>query len=303
MLASTSACKQDNSSCFFKCNFICQYLRCHHGDVSRGNCITSEKYRIEPAKIKPGLKNLKLSDWKLSQRSTQFRAVPVFLQKKKKKTHNITLRQLIHILWSFCREMGPSFRTFKLWMMDDFTAKWGFSRSAANRDGRQASCAASEGNPRASWITDGSGERGRMHPETAGKLSSVDVQVFPNGACVGPQVASKDQCVGEVAPQTAHFWFVSSGLTEDTWQLISTPTENWLAAPLKVWSVEFTETSSVVASQLSIPRHARRNFVSLQSEGLVCLFHSESSGVQWLRDLCRFTASCWVLHHYTQINI
>lgn len=145
--------------------------------------------------------------------------------------------------------------------------------------------------------------QGRRCKHHRHKLLSVDVQVFPNGVCVGPLVASKDQCVGEVAPQKAHVWFVSSGLTEETWQLISTPTENWLAAPLKVWSVEFTETSSVVASQLSIPCHACRNFLSLQSQCLVCLFHSESSGVQWLRDLCRFTASCWVLHHYAQINI
>lgn len=141
--------------------------------------------------------------------------------------------------------MGPSFRTFKLWMMDDFTAKWGFSRSAASREGREASRAAREGTPRASWIADGSGERGRMHPETAGTpLQTSQTQTlvsrcagFPERVCGGPLVASKDQCVGEVAPQKAHVWFVSSGLTEETWQLISTPTENWLAAPLKVWSV------------------------------------------------------------------
>lgn len=141
--------------------------------------------------------------------------------------------------------MGPSFRTFKLWMMDDFTAKWGFSRSAANREGRQASKLCCWRNPRASWITDGSGERGRMHPETAGKLlqtSQTQTRVsrcasIPKRVCGGPLVASKDRCVREVAPQKAHVWFVSSGLTEETWQLISTPTENWLAAPIKVRSV------------------------------------------------------------------
>lgn len=141
--------------------------------------------------------------------------------------------------------MGLSFRTFKLWMMDDFTAKWGFRRSAANREGREASCAASKGTPehRESQTALAKEEgcilrlQGRRCKHHRHKHSSVDVQVFPNGVCGGSLVASKYQCVGEVAPQKAHVWFLSSGLTEETWQLISTPTENWLAAPLKVWSV------------------------------------------------------------------
>lgn len=43
MLASTSACKENNSSRFFKCNFICQYLRCHRGDVSAAATDCSEE--------------------------------------------------------------------------------------------------------------------------------------------------------------------------------------------------------------------------------------------------------------------
>lgn len=106
--------------------------------------------------------------------------------------------------------------------MDDFTAKWGFSRSAANREGRQASCAASEGTPEhrepqtalaeeEGCILRLQGCRCKHHRH---KLSSVDVQVFPNGVCGGPLVASKDQRIGEVAPQKAYVWFFSMGLTE-----------------------------------------------------------------------------------------
>lgn len=137
--------------------------------------------------------------------------------------------------------MGPSFRTFKLWMMDDFTAKWGFSRGAANREGRRASRAASEGTPEhRESQTALAKEEGcilRLLQTSQTQTLVSRCASFPKRVCGGSLVASKDQCDGVVASQKAHVWFVSSGLTEETWQIISTPAENWLAALLKVWSV------------------------------------------------------------------
>lgn len=107
--------------------------------------------------------------------------------------------------------------------------------------GRQASCAA-EGAPehRESQTALAKEEacilrlQGRCCKHHRHKTRVSRCVSIPKRVCGGPLVASKDRCVREVAPQKAHVWFVSSGLTEETWQLISTPTGNWLAAPIKV---------------------------------------------------------------------
>lgn len=68
--------------------------------------------------------------------------------------------------------------------------------------------------PKALWITDGSGKRGKVNSQTSGvslqhRLLSVAVQLFQMGVCKEtPGYFKGPRRFGEATPQKARVWFV-----------------------------------------------------------------------------------------------